>query len=201
MVPSKANQWIHLLLLALLAALNIHSSKPAEVQSASTANGANVQQGIYANADSQCFYFVDKGNNQYEIRSKHASKCLDVSEWSNADGGNGQNNQKWRRGMDSDGGGPKPGWALVWSDEFNGPGIDASKWNFEINGHGGGNNELQYYTDHGRNAFIQDGKLVIQALRERYCSTDGCRDYTSARLNSNGKGDWLYGRFEARAKL
>ena len=37
-------------------------------------------------------------------------------------------------------------WNLVWSDEFNGSTIDASKWNFEVNGNGGGNNELQYYT-------------------------------------------------------
>ena len=35
-------------------------------------------------------------------------------------------------------------WKLVWSDEFNGPVIDASKWGFEVNGEGGGNGELQF---------------------------------------------------------
>lgn len=90
-----------------------------------------------------------------------------------------------------------PGWQLVWHDEFNGPSIDQTKWNFEVNGNGGGNNELQYYTDRASNAFIDNGQLVIQALQENYLG----KSYTSARMNSNLKGDWTYGRFEARAKL
>jgi len=92
---------------------------------------------------------------------------------------------------------PPPGYKLVWHDEFNSPSIDASKWNYEVNGDGGGNNELQYYTNSSENSFIKDSCLVIQALKQSYMG----KDYTSARLNSNGKGDWKYGRFEARAKL
>ena len=38
-----------------------------------------------------------------------------------------------------------PGWAVVWNDEFAGHALDLSKWEFEVNAHGGGNNELQYY--------------------------------------------------------
>jgi CxxC motif-containing protein (DUF1111 family)/beta-glucanase (GH16 family) len=92
-------------------------------------------------------------------------------------------------------------WTLVWQDEFNGSTIDSSQWSFEVNGQGGGNNELQYYTDRPDNAFIEDGKLVIQALEESYTGPDGTRQYTSARLRTLNKGDWKYGRFEVRARM
>lgn len=91
----------------------------------------------------------------------------------------------------------RPGWELVWQDEFEGSEIDMDKWSFEVDGRGGGNNELQYYTDKPENAFIEDGKLVIEAREERYIG----HDYTSARMRTLGKGDWQYGRFEARIKL
>lgn len=90
-----------------------------------------------------------------------------------------------------------PEWQLVWQDEFDSGAIDDSKWSFEVNGKGGGNNELQYYTDFPENAFIEDGVLVIQALEETYLG----HNYTSARMRTLGKGDWTYGRFEVRAKL
>lgn len=90
-----------------------------------------------------------------------------------------------------------PGYKLVWHDEFNGTSIDMTKWNFEVNGDGGGNNELQYYTSRPQNAFIDSGMLVIQALQENYLG----KAYTSARMNTNAKGDWKYGRFEARMLL
>ena len=93
------------------------------------------------------------------------------------------------------------GWRLVWNDEFKGPSIDSGKWEFEVNGRGGGNNELQYYTDRKENAFIENGELVIQALKEQYTGTDGTRSYTSARIKTKNKGDWKYGRFDIRARL
>jgi len=89
------------------------------------------------------------------------------------------------------------GWTLVWNDEFDGPNIDATKSSYEVNGNGGGNNELQYYTDRPQNSYIDGGKLVIQALKENYCGNN----YTSARMRTLGKGDSLYGRFDIRAKL
>lgn len=91
----------------------------------------------------------------------------------------------------------RAGWTLLWHDEFNGPSIDTGIWNFEVNGNGGGNNELQYYTAEPRNAFIENGALVIQALKESYNG----KAYTSARLNTDHKKDWLYGRVDVRAKL
>jgi beta-glucanase (GH16 family) len=94
-----------------------------------------------------------------------------------------------------------PGWTLVWADEFDGPSIDSSKWSHEVNGAGGGNNELQYYTARATNSFIENGHLVIQALKETYTGPDGTRNYTSARMRTLNKGDWTYGRFESRMKL
>lgn len=92
---------------------------------------------------------------------------------------------------------PIPGYSLVWNDEFENPDIDLTKWEHEVNGDGGGNNELQYYTDRASNSYIENGSLVIQALKENYQT----KEYTSARLRAANKGDWLYGRFDIRAKL
>ena len=90
---------------------------------------------------------------------------------------------------------------LVWSDEFDGPAIDLSKWEFEVNGQGGGNNELQYYTDQPENAQIVGGVLHIIGRQETFTGPDGTRQYTSARLRTLNKGDWTYGRIEASLKL
>ncbi len=93
------------------------------------------------------------------------------------------------------------GWVLVWNDEFDASAIDSNKWEHEVNGKGGGNNELQYYTDREVNSRVENGVLIIQARKEQYTGLDGTREYTSARMRTAGKGDWQYGRFEIRAKL
>ena len=86
----------------------------------------------------------------------------------------------------------------AWQDEFDYSGApDATKWSYDLGGDGWGNNELQDYTDRIDNASVGDGVLTIVARKE----TRGGRHYTSARLVSKGKGDFLYGRFEIRAKL
>jgi len=92
-------------------------------------------------------------------------------------------------------------WNLVWSDEFDGAAIDTGKWTHEVNAWGGGNNELQYYTARPENSFLRNGSLVIRAIKETYTGPEGTREYTSARMNSKYKGDWLYGRVEARARV
>jgi beta-glucanase (GH16 family) len=85
----------------------------------------------------------------------------------------------------------------MWQDDFNtGTAVDATKWSFETGGNGWGNNELQYYTN-GNNASISGGNLIIAAKKELLQN----RDYTSTRMVTKGKGDWLYGRFEIKAKL
>jgi beta-glucanase (GH16 family) len=91
-------------------------------------------------------------------------------------------------------------WELVWSDEFDGTTLDTSKWDPQIGTGcptlcGWGNNELQYYRS--ENATVSGGMLTIEAREESF----GGMQYTSARLRTLGKADWLYGRFEMRAKL
>jgi len=93
------------------------------------------------------------------------------------------------------------GWELVWNDEFDGDTIDLNKWEYEVNAQGGGNNELQYYTDRPQNSRVKDGLLTIQALQETFTGPEGTREYTSARLRTKNRGDWKYGRFEIKAKL
>jgi beta-glucanase (GH16 family) len=98
-------------------------------------------------------------------------------------------------------GADRPGWKVAWSDEFDdakGTAVDASKWNMINKGDGFGNNELEYYTDRTDNAATDgDGNLVITAKKESYMG----RDYTSARLESSGKFEREFGRFEARIRV
>lgn len=90
-------------------------------------------------------------------------------------------------------------WKMVWNDEFSTPGLpDASKWGYDVGGGGWGNNELEYYTNARlENASVADGVLSITARKESYEGSN----YTSVRMTSAGKGDWLYGKVVARAKL
>jgi beta-glucanase (GH16 family) len=97
------------------------------------------------------------------------------------------------------------GWALTWSDEFNEPngsGVNTQKWTMETGGGGWGNQELEYYTNRLQNAYLENGSLVIKAINETYTGPDGVtRNYTSARLKTQGKFAQAYGRFEARIKI
>lgn len=84
-----------------------------------------------------------------------------------------------------------------WEDNFDATGTpDPAKWSYDVGGSGWGNDELQYYTNSG-NARTENGNLVIEAKRENNSGLE----YTSARLVTKGKGDFLYGRIEVRAKL
>src|SRR5579875_645280 len=90
-----------------------------------------------------------------------------------------------------------PGYNLVWSDEFNGNSLDTSVWSYETGNSGWGNNELEYYTSGTNNLSLQDGKLVIHALKQNY----GTASYTSARIKTQGKKEFKYGRIDIRAIL
>ena len=95
----------------------------------------------------------------------------------------------------------RPGFRLVWNDEFEGEQgalPNADNWKFDVGGTGWGNNQLEFDTDRPENASLNgQGQLLITAKRESF---DG-REYTSARMNTAGKFEQAYGRFEARMRL
>lgn len=96
------------------------------------------------------------------------------------------------------------GWRLVWSDEFNGNQLDGQKWNKTDSWgrdqcFGGGNHEAQCYTEDAANISVNGGNLVLTALPQTGLHPE--RTYTSGRIQSAGKGDFKYGRFEARMKF
>jgi beta-glucanase (GH16 family) len=98
-------------------------------------------------------------------------------------------------------------WELAWSDEFNAPDgarIDPTRWTAEVGGQGWGNNERQFYTNRPENATIENGSLVIRAVKENLegaqCWYGPC-EYTSARLKTQAKFERTYGRFEARIQI
>ena len=99
--------------------------------------------------------------------------------------------------LEKTGSNPLQNYALVWSDEFNTPGLpDSTKWGYEKGRVR--NQELQYFTQKRlENARIEDTVLIIQARKELYNGSD----YTSASLISKGVGDWKYGKVEMNVKV
>ena len=102
---------------------------------------------------------------------------------------------------------PANGWVERWRDDFEGPmgaAPDASKWHVDIRPMGQ-NEELDYDTDDRKNSFLDgSGHLVFQAIQEHYVDAQGVtssQPYTSARLDTRGKLEQAYGKFEARIKL
>lgn len=84
---------------------------------------------------------------------------------------------------------------LVWSDEFEIPGApDPTKWNYDLGAGGWGNNEIQNYTNNSANSRVENGKLIINAVKWG-------TNWTSARLNGNNRFEFKYGRVIFRAKL
>ena len=103
----------------------------------------------------------------------------------------------------------KINWKLVWSDEFNKPGLpDQKKWTYEVGYIR--NNEAQYYTkDRRENGRIDGGHLIIEARKDSLSLTDKSRlrkgrttaNITAASLTTKGKKTLTYGKVEVRAKL
>lgn len=92
-------------------------------------------------------------------------------------------------------------WKLVWSDDFDKPGLpDPASW---VNETGFvRNNELQYYTDRRKeNSIIWNGNLMLIGRKESWIAGADTAGYTSASITTDGKHSWTYGRIEARIKL
>jgi beta-glucanase (GH16 family) len=92
---------------------------------------------------------------------------------------------------------PAQQWKLVWSDEFDGTTINTANWVFDTGAGCWGNDELEYYTNRSDNACCKDGNLLIIGKKETYEGSE----YTSARLKTQGKQSWTYGKVEARMKM
>ncbi len=84
---------------------------------------------------------------------------------------------------------------LVWSDEFDGTGLpNSAYWGFDTGAGGWGNNEVQNYTNTTSNVHQEDGKLIIEAKKFGTA-------WTSARVKSQNKMTFTYGKLVFRAKL
>ena len=90
---------------------------------------------------------------------------------------------------------------LVWNEDFIEETLDRAVWNIEVNGDGGGNNELQYYCEQGVSLGVEPttGKhcLILTATKEEYKN----RHCTSGRVNSKNNMTYTFGMIEARIKF
>lgn len=93
------------------------------------------------------------------------------------------------------------GYTLRWADEFNAEALNEAIWNIEVNGNGGGNQELQYYKRENvtMEADPKTGErcLVLTARRESF----GGKSFTSGRVTSQNKAAFRHGMIQARIKF
>jgi beta-glucanase (GH16 family) len=90
---------------------------------------------------------------------------------------------------------PRP-WQLVWSDEFDGATLDATKWTVDL-GSDFGTGQQDYDTDRPDNVSVTGGQLALTARQESYSG----HAYTSGRIETNAHFAQAYGRFEARIRV
>jgi len=86
---------------------------------------------------------------------------------------------------------------LLWEENFDGTEVNTETWNIAYDNLGGGNNELQYYTPRAENVYIEDGNLVLKALKENFED----RIFTSGKITTKNHFDFKYGRIEGSMKL
>jgi len=87
------------------------------------------------------------------------------------------------------------GYDLVMEDEFDGTQLDESIYNYEYGASGWGNNELQDYGDLPENIFLDNSKMTIRATK------GGDGKFRSARITTQNKKEFKFGRIDVRAKL
>ena len=101
-------------------------------------------------------------------------------------------------------------WKLVWSDEFNQDGKpNETVWSYEQGFVR--NNEAQWYQSD--NAYCKDGLLIIEGRREDIKNPNYKKEshnwrenreyarYTASSITTRGTKEFLYGRFEVRARI
>ena len=94
---------------------------------------------------------------------------------------------------------PYEGYEMVWNDEFEGSSL-SEDWVYDLGDGcpdlcGWGNEELQFYRK--QNAELKDGHLVITAKKQ----TIRGKRYTSARIKTQGRQAFTFGRIDIRAKM
>ena len=92
-------------------------------------------------------------------------------------------------------------WQLVWSDEFNGSKLDYGKWGVSVDAFGGGNQEMQLYTDRAKNVRVENGKLIIEAHRDNQTYRARKRPFSSGRISHQAPRRLALRKIEIRAKL
>lgn len=90
------------------------------------------------------------------------------------------------------------GYELVWHDEFNGTSLNKQIWSYDPHEPGWTNNELQEYTTSRKNVFVKGGNLHLKAIKEE---RNHVPYYTSGKVKTQNKEDFLYGRVVVRAKV
>lgn len=96
---------------------------------------------------------------------------------------------------------PPPGsWTLVWSDEFNGSSLDASKWSSGALPWGGQHHNDEYASwITAQDSYLSNGALVLRSRRATG-SEFGGYPYSEGFVHSNGKMSYTYGYVEIRAR-
>ena len=91
------------------------------------------------------------------------------------------------------------GYELLWNDEFNGTALNENIWSYDPHEPGWTNAELQEYTTSTDNVFVRDGKLVLKAIKTT--DENGKDYYTSGKVKTQNKKDFMYGKVVVRAKV
>lgn len=91
----------------------------------------------------------------------------------------------------------RPGWHVVWQDDFAAGGLSAADWNVRDNAWAPNEESV----DRRANVSVADGRLVLTARRQQWPAGAAVRSYTSGYVDTIGRHSWRYGRFEMRAKL
>ncbi len=93
---------------------------------------------------------------------------------------------------------------LVWQENFDSTAVNTNAWTYDFGngserpaGWGWGNQELEYYTSRPENVRVENGNLVIEAIKENFQGSA----FTSGRIKTEGRIHFKYGTVEARIKL
>lgn len=90
---------------------------------------------------------------------------------------------------------PKGDWRLVWEENFNGPELNRAQWYVEHTTPTNPGLEEDDFADHPDHVRIENGNLILSAIRKE----DG--RYLTGLVNTRARTAWMHGRFEARIKV